>query len=226
MKLISKVFIIIVLILTINKWFAIEKSSIILESNPLIENTDKNINQANLIENEVVIFKNKLTLIQKKYNLENDFKINKSKKKLWYLIYILRKIQTTKVNKNTADIAIKDVINDLKIINFETKSYLKKIKQDLYNTQIYYRIISKKLNNNLNKITIAFIKYYNKKEKLNLNDKEIIKIVQNIYIKSIKLEKFKLLKFYNKKDMKKYLTDILRDLKQDFKKIKNINKKR
>jgi len=230
MKIKSKVFIIIILILTINQWFAIEKSSINLEKEPLIQNTNKNIEQAKSIENEVTTFRNKLILIQKKYKLNNDQNINKSIKDLWNIIYILRKIQTTKINKYTASNVIKIIINDLKIINNKTKkylkNYLKQLRIDLENQRIKYNKIAKKINSTLNRLTLAFIKYYKKKETISEKDKKIIKIVQSIYTKSIKLKNYKNQNFYSKEYMKLYLVNILKNIKQDFKKIKEISKKR
>jgi len=230
MKIKSRVFIIIVLILTINQWFAIEKSSINLEKEPLVQNTDKNIKQAKSIENEVTTFRNKLILIQKKYKLENDNTINKSIKDLWEIIYILRKIQTTRINKDTASNVIKIVINDLKNINYKTKRYLKiyikNLKLNLEKYKKKYNKIAKKLNSTLNKLTLSFIKYYKEKEKITSKDREVIKVVQNIYSKSIKLRNYKNKDFYSKEDMKSYLVEILKEIKQDFKKIKEISKKR
>ena len=226
MKLKSKVFIIIVLILTINQWFAIEKSSINLEKEPLVQNTDKNIKQAHSIEKEVTTFRDNVITIQKKYKLKNDKTINKSIKDLWEIIYILRKIQTTKINKNTADDVIKIVINDLKIIDSKTKNYLKNIKRNLENYRIKYDSIAKKLNYTLNKLTLSFIKHYKQKNKITSKDKKIIKIVQSIYKKSLKLKYYKNQNFYSKEDMKLYLVNILKSIKQDFKKIKEISKKR
>lgn len=226
MKIISKIFIIIYLILIINPVFAIEKSSINLENNPIIKNTEKNINQASAIENEVVDFRKKLILIQKKYKLENDNIIKKSIEDLYEIIYILRKIQTTKINKNTANYVIKVVINDLKNINIVTKSYLKNIKLKLNKSKEKYDKISIRLNKTLNKITLSFIKYYQKKENITKKDKKIIKIVQEIYSKSLKLKEFKNIIFYNEEDMRQYLVKILKDLKKDFRKIKDIANKK
>lgn len=226
MKIISKIFIIIYLILIINPVFAIEKSSINLENNPIIKNTEKNISQASAIENEVVDFRKKLILIQKKYKLENDNIIKKSIEDLYEIIYILRKIQTTKINKNTANYVIKVVINDLKNINIVTKSYLKNIKLKLNKSKEKYNKISIRLNKTLNKITLSFIKYYQKKENITKKDKKIIKIVQEIYSKSLKLKEFKNIIFYNEEDMRQYLVKILKDLKKDFRKIKDIANKK
>jgi hypothetical protein len=226
MKIISKIFIIIYLILIINPVFAIEKGSINLENNPTVKNTDKNINQALSIEKEVVTFRKNLILIQKKYKLENDKIIIKSKKDLYEIIYILRKIQTTKINKKTADNVIKIVINDLKSINVVAKSHLKNIKSNLDRSKIKYNKTSEKLNKILNKITLSFIKYYQKKENITDKDRKIIKVVKRIYEKSLKLKEFKNKTFYNKEDMKEYLVRILTSLKKDFRKIKSISKKR
>ena len=225
MKIISKIFIIIYIILIINPLFAIEKSSINLEKNPSIINTDKNIRQANSIEKEVVSFRKKLILIQKKYKLENDNIINKSKKDLYEIIYILRKIQTTKINKNTASNVIKIVINDLKNINKTVKSHLKIIKVSLDKSKQNYFKISDNLNIKLRKITISFINYYKNKKNLNKKDIKIIKEVQKIYYNSIKIKEFKNKTFYNKEDMKQYLVNILNDIKNNFRTIRQISKK-
>ena len=226
MKLISKIFIIIYLILIINPVFAIEKSSINLENNPIVKNTNKNIRQASAIEKEVVDFRKKLILIQKKYKLQNDDIIIKSIKDLYEIIYVLRKIQTTKINKKTANNVIKIVINDLKNINLVTKKHLKKVKFTLDISKVKYNKTSEKLNKALNKITIAFIEHYTKKDNITKKDKEIIKVVQKIYSKSLKLKEFKNNTFYTKEDMKEYLVKILKELKKDFRKIKDISKKK
>ncbi|MDQ7022314.1 MAG: hypothetical protein Q9M97_02080 [Candidatus Gracilibacteria bacterium] len=80
----------------------------------------------------------------------------------------------------------------------------------------------------LNKITLAFIRYYQNKDKnkINTKDKEIIKIVQNIYSNSLKIKNFKNIDFYNKEDMKNYLINILNNIKDDFRKIREIIKKK
>lgn len=225
MKIISKLIIIICLILSINQWFAIKKSSINLEQNPKIQNTDDNIRQAESLEKDVADFKNKLIIIQKKYKLEDDNTIKNSLKNISEIIYILRKIQTTKINKNTAENVIKIVINELKDINSSTKSYLKNIKYNVDKSKEIYNKASMNLYYKLNKLTLDFIKYYKNKEKLTKKDKEIIKVVQNIYKNSLKIKNFKNIDFYNKEDMKEYLINILKDIKNNFIEIRKIVKK-
>ncbi len=225
MKLLSKILLITYLILIINPVFAIEKSSINLENNPVIENTHKNIRQAKSIENEVTRFRNKLILVQKKYKLEKDPKINRSLKDLWEIIYILRKVQTTKINKPTADKVIKIVINDLRNINIVTKKHFKKIKYNLKKNKNSYIKISEKLASKLNKITNAFIKHYKNKENITKRDKEIIKIVIEIYNNTKKIKEFKDKVFYNKEDMREYLLKYFNNIKQNFSEIRKILKK-
>lgn len=226
MKILQKINIIIVLILSINNTIAIEKSSINLEKNPSIENSNRNIEQAKLIENEVTIFRNKLKIIQNKYKMKDNKIINTSLKDLYDIIYILRKIQTTKVNKNTADYVIKVVINDLKNINSKTKNYLKSIKVDLEKNKIKYRILSNKLYLLLDKIVHSFIGYYSKKDKITNKDKEIIHIISKLNKESIQLKNFKYKEFTTKNDMKNHIIEILKGVKDDFREIRQISKKK
>jgi len=220
MKLILKVLTIITTILITNSTFAIEKSSINLEKNPEVFNTEKNIQQSRLIEMEVVNFKNKLSVIQKKYRLEKDNIINSSLKELNDIIYILRKIQTTRVNKVTADQVIKIVINDLRNINIITKNYLKKVKNSLDKKRIQYNSLSIKLSKSIDKITNVFWRYYKSKKEINNKDKKIIILLQSLQENSNKLKTFEEKKLYNIYDIKKYLIDILKDVRSNIYEIK------
>lgn len=221
MKIILKFFIIICLILSINKWFAIEN----FKQNIKIENTNENIRQSESIEKDVEDFKKKLILIQKKYKLENDKIINKSLKNISEIIYILKKIQTKKIDKNIAEKIIKLVINNLKNISISTKQHLKDIKNNVDKYKKIYNKISTSLYSKLNKLTLDFIKYYQNKEKLTQKDKETIKVVKKIYNNSLKIKNFKNIDFYNKDDMKTYLINILKKIKSNFKEIREIVKR-
>lgn len=221
MKIILKFFIIICLILSINKWFAIEN----FKQNIKIENTNENIRQSESIEKDVEDFKKKLILIQKKYKLENDKIINKSLKNISEIIYILKKIQTKKIDKNIAEKIIKLVINNLKNISISTKQHLKDIKNNVDKYKKIYNKISTSLYSKLNKLTLDFIKYYQNKEKLTQKDKETIKVVKKIYNNSLKIKNFKNIDFYNKDDMKTYLINILKKIKSNFKEIREIAKR-
>jgi len=81
------------------------------------------------------------------------------------------------------------------------------------------------LYNKLNKLTLNFITYYKNKEKITKKDKEVIKVVKDIYKNSLKIKNFKNMDFYNKPDMKEYLINILNDIKNDFRQIRKIVKK-
>lgn len=225
MKFLSTILIFTFLIIGIKPIFAIEKSSINLEKNPSIINTYKNIKQAKLIESEVVNFRKKLIIIQKKYNLEKDKTINSSLKDLTEIIYILRKIQTTRLNKNTANYIINTIVSDLKIINTEIKSYLKKIKSQFVKINIKYSKIATVLNLKLNKIIYSFLNHYLKKTKLNTKDKKILNILTKLNNESIKLKNFKNNNFSNEKEVKIHLVNILKEIKMHFREIKNTLKR-
>jgi hypothetical protein len=217
MKFLYKIiFIIISIIIIIKPIFAIEKNSINFEENPVIKNTSKNITRARTIENEVSLFKRNLENIQNKYNIKNDTFLNNSKKELKEIIYILRKIQTTRLEKYTVDFIIETIIDDLKNINLKTKEYFKKIKNKFEEENEKYNLISEQLSLKLNKIVNSFILYYTKKDILNQNDKEVIKIIKSLNEKSLLLKNIKNKNFYNSLDTKKYLIKILKDIKIDF----------
>lgn len=225
MKIKYTLSVIIFIILSINFVFAIEKSSIILTKNPKIINTDSNIKQAESIEIEITKFRKNLLIIQKKYRLEKDKNINIYLHKLSDLIYILRKIETTKIEKNMADFVIKAVINNIKNINFKVKNYLKNIQKQNQIKKYQYTKISYWLYTKLNKITILFIDYYKNKKNINSKDKKILNIIKDIYYKNLKLKDFSKKTFYNTYDMKNYLINILKSIKKDFSKIRAITKR-
>jgi len=212
-------------ILLINSTFAIEKSSINLEKNPSVFNTEKNIQQARLMEMEVSTFKNKLSIIQTKYNLENDATINKSLEKLNKTTFILRKIQTTRVNKYVADNVIKIIINDLKNINIIIKNHLKKIKSLLDNKRQKYNSLSKKLSINVDKIILTFSRYYKHKKNITSDDKKIIILLQKLESNSNELKNFSYKKIYNTSDIKKSLISILIKVRKNIFNIKKSFKK-
>lgn len=225
MKILKKITIIILFIISINNTIAIEKSSINLENNPAIKNTDKNIKQAKLIEDETVKFKKNLEIIQAKYKLEKNKNINKFIKDLSEIIYILRKIQTTKVNKNTADSVIKIVINDLKNINLKTKKYLNNLKTELEKEREKYYKLSNNLNIILDKIIHSFINFYSEKKLITDKDRKILNIISKLNDESIKLKNFKYNNFVTKNDMRDYLIKILKEIKYNFKEIRQASKK-
>ena len=167
MKQFTKIILILFSILYTNHTFAIDKGAIILENTPQTYNSEKNIQQARFIESEVILFKNRLLILQKNYLLEKDPIIVKSFKDIQEVIYILRKIQTTKINKTTADHVIRIVINDLKNINTKTKAHLRFVKNKFLRKRGQYNILATKLSKNLDNIINGLTKHFARQKTIN-----------------------------------------------------------
>jgi len=162
MNSIVKILLVFITIVTTNSAFAIDKSAINLEDEPITYNTEKNIQQAKFIEDEVVLFKEKLLILQKNYLLEEDIIIANALKDIQEIIYILRKIQTTKVNKTTADNVITIVLKDLKNINNITKEHLRTVKNTFISKKQKYDQLASKLSISLDRIINGLSLYYSK----------------------------------------------------------------
>ena len=227
MKQFTKIIILILFcILYTNHTFAIDKGAIILEKNPKIYNTQKNIQQAQLIESEVILFKNRLLILQKNYLLEKDPIIVTSFQDIQEIIYILRKIQTTKVNKTTADHVIRIVINDLKNINSTTKAHLRFIKNNFLKKREKYNILSTKLSKSLDNIVNGLTKYYSKQKVINSKWRKILLELRRLQKKSKQLKNFRNIEFKNIVETKASLIRILRSVKKTIIKIKTISKQK
>ncbi len=226
MKFFIKVILIFASILYTNYAFAIDKDAIMLEKNPQNINTNKNIQQANFIEKEVIEFKEKLLILQKNYLLESDPIITTSLTDIQEIIYILRKIQTVKVNKTTADNVITIVIKDLKNINLKTKTHLRNVKNSFIKKRKNYNNLALKLSKNLDKIIRWLTLYYSKKANINSKWKKILLELQYLQKKSKQLQSFSTIEFKNVRETKASLIRILNSIKQSIIKIKAISKQK
>ncbi len=172
-----------------NTSFAIDKDLITEKQSLLIQNTQVNISHAQIIENETLKFEKRLLNIQKNYNLIDDWTINKHIKDLREIIYILKKIQTNRINKSTADNVIAVVIGDLRNINIQVKSYLhqfQKIDKEKINK---YTIIVLKISHTFDKLLVIFSNYYENKNNNDTNHQNILEELQKIKILNISLKK-------------------------------------
>ncbi len=224
MRYFTKIILVFSLILYTNHTFAIDKGAIILENNPKTYNSDENIRQAKLIETEVILFKNKLLILQKKYLLGKDPIIVNSLKDIQEIIYILRKIQTTKVNKVTADHVIKIVINDLKNINTITKTHLRFIKDKFLQKRKKFNTLALRLSSSLDKIVNGLTLHYSKQGRINSKWRKILLELRKLQNKSKQLKWFKNIQFKNTVETKASLIRILKSIKKSTLTIKSISK--
>ena len=222
----AKILLIIITIVYTNSAFAIDKEAINLENTPTVFNTEKNIEQAKFIEDEVVLFKDKLLVLQKNYLLDKDPIILNSLKDIQEIIYILRKIQTTKVNKATADNVITIVINDLKNINTITKNHLRNTKDIFLEKRKKYDTLGETLAINLEKIVWWLTIHYSKQTSIDDKWKRILLELQSLQKKSIQLKNFKNVDFKNIDETKAAFIRILQGVKTNIIQIKTISKEK
>lgn len=200
---------IVTLIWTFGNAFCIEKSSIQLEQNPVLGNTKENIERAQAIEKEIVLFQQKLEKIKQQYHLEKDSSLQKFRSDLEEIIYILRKIQTTKVNKYTAEYVIEVVITDIKNINIQVKQYIRSIQMQLEIQRKKYDNLSLKLYQSLHTITSGLLQYYKTKPSLSSRDKDILLSIQTLKEKEKQLLSFPNMPFYSLSELKLSLGRII-----------------
>jgi len=212
----------------INQSFAVSYlEDIHLTNYPDIENTQSNVNWSRLIENYLVKLKNEVRNFQAINEINNDLKIISFTKKLEKMIFSLKQIQTTSVEKNTAEEVMKSIIKDLKKLNPQIKSYLKERKKLIDVENIKLKEKYNKIALNFKKELDTFISDLISKIKQNpqiSNKNKIIDHILKLNNESKKLKNFNSTYFNNKKEMKSYLLGIIVSLKKEIIDIKALLK--
>ncbi len=219
------IFVIIAWLLAINHIYAIHRDDIILWWNITISNTEENIDNAKLIEKDTSEFKRKLEIIRDKYFLKEDKTIKKTIGEIQEIIYTLRKVQTTKVEKSIADTVIRENIDKLKEINSNLKPYLRKIKIDFENKKLQYFGIASKLENSLDKIIDWIYKKYWNKNNLREKEEKMISLAYKLKKQKDKLWEFKKQNFNNKEELRLKLIEIVKNIRYLVKEIISLSKK-
>ena len=173
-----------------NNTFAISyRDEIRLDLNPNIENTTNNINGAKLIEKYLKKLKTEIEDFKEKYNISSDKEIDSFLKKLEMMIVSLKKIQTTSVERYTAEDVMRSIVNELKTLNPKIKSYFK-VKKTLIiietkNVKNNYVLFSQQLSKSLTKFINEI--------KLRTNDENRDEI--EMHLRALKTENNRLLNF-------------------------------
>lgn len=188
------------------------------------QNTGLNIKWAKLIEKYLVWLTVSLTELKNKYKIKKNKDIELYMWKLQKMIQSLRAIQNTNVSKEKAENIMKGIIKRLKLLNPKIKKLLKIEKQkqkiELEKLMKKYYEIWIKLSKQLDKIILKILLPISKKNILNNNDKNIIKILKKLKIESDKLENLERKNIKTKTEMKYYLLRILKNIKKELSKIK------
>ena len=202
------------------------KSDIKISENWTEENTNLNIKWAKLIEWHVIKFKKNINKLAEKYKITSDKNIIWTNKILDKMILSLRKIQTKKVKKETAEEVMRSVIKDLKEINEKIKWFLKEKRKDFEdNLEVYkkkYSKISKKLSWQLNKIIENFAKPLTNKKILSLKESNILNHLKILKKESNKLKNFDKINFKDKGEIKSSLLRVLKNIKKEISWIKEL----
>lgn len=208
-----------------NNTFAISyRDEIRLDLNPNIENTTNNINGAKLIEKYLKKLKTEIEDFKEKYNISSDKEIDSFLKKLEMMIVSLKKIQTTSVERYTAEDVMRSIVNELKTLNPKIKSYFK-VKKTLIiietkNVKNNYVLFSQQLSKSLTKFINEI--------KLRTNDENRDEI--EMHLRALKTENNRLLNFWdssfdNPSEVKSKFLVILNNIKNEFLEIRKILKK-
>jgi hypothetical protein len=138
----------------------------------------------------------------------------------------LKKTQTKKIEKNTAEEIMKSILVDFKELNSKTKIYIKieivKFNNDLDKEKKLYINISNRLSSQLkNFIKQIALKL---KDKQNLTDKEknLVLHLKNLEGQTKKLDYLSNTDFKNKDEIRSNLVEIFKKIRIEVKKIKSL----
>ena len=189
-----------------------------------LQNTELNIKWAKLIEKYLKSLINNLNNIKERYNLDNNIKLNLYVKKLDQMILSLQKTQNTDLSKQEAEKIMRNIINELKILNPKVKSLLnsekEKQKREFEKIKTRFNLIWVKLSKSLDKIILKILLPIKEKANLTDKDKKIIKHLKNLKKESDKLKNLQSKSYIDKEAMRVYLIKILKDIKKELKNIK------
>jgi len=202
--------------------------SIHLSDNPQEENTDANIKWAQLIEKYLLNYNEELESFKETHAIRNDETIGKTMEKIQTMIFALRKIQTNKVEKDTATEVMRDAITEIKSINYEVKAYLKTkaelIRQETKLLQRKYETIIEKTSNKLEGIISLLRKNLQKRGNIWENSRKISEALDELEKQNTRLKNFKNMSFSHPNELKETLREILLTIKNEFSDIRMLLK--
>jgi len=183
-------------------------------------------NTAFLLENHINKLNNKIYIFKNKLHIKNDKQINSWLSDIKKLKDWLKLIENDKISNLKANILIKTIINKLKTINSQIRSYFKtklsenKIKINKFILKYYRKI--KILNEKLSNFILNKAKKLIKKEKLNNKEKKLIHHLNNLSEYNKNLINFNKKNFDTLYDLKLYLIQNLKWIIQELKIIKKL----
>lgn len=196
-----------------------------LSLNPIIPNTETNINWAALIEKYLLKVNHDLELLKAKYDIKEDKENKEYSSKLNKMTIAIKKIQTVDIEKYIAEDIMRSVIDELKTLNPKIKDYLKTKREIVERETI---IVNNKYTSLAQKLSVSLETFLNaiwnklEENKSNKNYAEIKKQLANLSKENQKLKNFKYIQFNNPSEIKSWFLRILNNIKREFLEIKKL----
>jgi hypothetical protein len=207
---------------------AINFPEIRLTESPQEKNTTVNMQAANLIEKYLIKYNAELDSFKTKNAIKTDTTIDNTMSEIKVMIFALRKVQTDKVEKQVAEKIMNLSIARIKVINKDIKSYLKnksiQIRQETEEKQKKYAIFVEKIRLQMNTIIKKFKNSIEKERLVSQSERKIYSHLLVLEKESIKLLGFKSIVFWDEKEMKIYLLNVLVSIKKEFLEIRKLIK--
>lgn len=196
-----------------------------LSLNPVIPNTQTNINWAALIETYLLKINHDLELLKAKYDIKEDSENKEYSLKLNKMTISIKKIQTTDIEKYIAEDVMRSVIDELKVLNPKIKNYLKTKRElaekETAQVKSKYTNFAQKLSISL-EILINALWWKLEENKSNKNYESIKKQLDNLTKENQKLKNFKYIQFNNPSEIKSGFLRILNNIKRAILEIKKL----
>lgn len=190
------------------------------------DNYEQNINSAKLLEKHVTQLKNQLIWFKGKYQIQTNEKIDKTIFNLERMETWLVKIQTYTTEEELASNIIKNIVQELKNINSDLWTYLKKyivnnnLEVEKYKNK-YINVLSN-FSSKVKEIIYELAIKTKSKGKLTAKDKEIIQHLKNMESYAKNLDRFSQVQFNTKADLKDYMIENIKNIRLEILAIKKV----
>lgn len=223
--------IICIILLLLSSWWLNHAYGITYKSDFTIsvredENTQANIDKAKLLEKYARGYEKEIKNLQDVYEIPNSPLLKESLGEVDTMIDVLRDIQTPFMEKSDAEEILSSIIKWLKQINDNLKPYLKK-QQELYQQELietkesYIKIgnkISSALYNFIEKLSVKL----STKQKLSSKEKAVVEALVKLNKSRKDIATFEKVRFTTKAEMKDYYINVIKDIRNQIKTIKDL----
>lgn len=221
--------IICVLFLSANLTFAASYSSELPIVNSSERASSSRISEAKLLESYVLRYKEKLNVLYFQYSQTESIAIKNANEQLLEMASALERIQTRSVSEYDATRVMKNIVEDIKVLNIRMKVYLEQeelILQEKLQTQAQkFNLIGTKISVLLEDFIEKMTSILIKKSSLTSNDTSIIRSLVKIRDENKRIRNFSTVIFSSEEDMKSYFQNIIENIRREMQNIKNLSSK-